>query len=312
MTISQLEYIIAVDTHGSFSKAAEKCFVTQPTLSMQIQKLEEELGVTIFDRSKKPVQATPIGEKIIRQTRLNLQGLQQITEIVREEADKISGNLRIGIIPTLAPYLLPLFVMSFLRKHPLVSLSIEEFISEQIIQRLKQNLLDVGLLVTPLEDKSISEIPLFYETFVAYISTNHPLIHNELIDLKSLNIDDMLLLSEGHCFRNQVVNICPENSSSEPVNQLRFESGSLETLKRIIEQNYGYTLLPELAVSNLPEENKKYIKELTHPKPVREVSLVIHRDILKRNLINVLKDHILEKIPEQLQDKNRGRIINWI
>lgn len=311
MTIVQLEYIIAVDTHGSFSKAAERCNVTQPTLSMQIRKLEEELGITIFDRSKKPIKATPIGEEIIRQAQSNLQGMRRIKEIIQEQANEIKGQLRIGIIPTLAPYLLPLFVKDFLEKYPFVNLSIEELVSEQIIQKLKQDLLDVGILVTPLEDKSIVEIPLFYETFVAYMSTTHPLIHHDFVELKDLNIDEMLLLSEGHCFRNQVVNICPKDRSPESTNQLHFESGSLETLKRIIENDFGYTLLPELAVLNLPEEKQQYLRELTFPKPVREVSLAIHRGILKRNLIEVLKDQILEKVPEHLKDRNRGRIISW-
>ncbi len=311
MTIVQLEYIVAVDTHGSFSKAAEECCVTQPTLSMQIQKLEEELGITIFDRSKKPIKATPIGEEIIRQAQSNLQGMRRIKEIIQEQAREIKGQLRIGIIPTLAPYLLPLFVTDFLKKYPLVNLSIVELMSEQIVQKLKQNLLDVGILVTPLENPSIVEIPLFYETFVAYMSTTHPLIHQDFVELKDLNIDEMLLLSEGHCFRNQVVNICPKDRSPESANQLHFESGSLETLKRIIENDFGYTLLPELAVLNLPEEKQQYLRELTPPKPVREVSLAIHRGILKRNLIEALKDQILEKIPEQLKDRNRGKIISW-
>jgi LysR family hydrogen peroxide-inducible transcriptional activator len=312
MTILQLKYIVAVDTHRSFSKAAKISYVTQPTLSMQIQKLEEELGVLIFDRSKKPVQPTPIGEQIIHQARVNLQGMKRIEEIVQEDRDVISGKLHIGIIPTLAPYLLPLFVTSFLSKYPTVSLSIEEFISVQIIQKLKQNLLDVGILVTPLQDKDISEIPIFYETFVVYISTNHPLINNDLINIKNLNVGEMLLLSEGHCFRNQVVNICPDNKSQRQEGRLRFESGSLETLKKIIEQNYGYTLLPELATLDISQDRRKHIRELTPPKPVREVSLVIHRNISKKKLIMVLKDHILENLPKNMKDRNRGMIIDWL
>jgi LysR family hydrogen peroxide-inducible transcriptional activator len=312
MTIVQLEYIVAVNNYGSFSKAAVKCFVTQPTLSMQIQKLEEELGVLIFDRSKKPIKATLIGEEIIRQAQSNLHGIQRIKEIIQEQRDELQGQLRIGIIPTLSPYLLPMFVKDFLRDYPLVNLTVEELISEQIIQKLKEDLLDVGILVTPLEDKSIIEMPLFYEAFVAYFSTNHPLMQHEFIKANELNIDEMLLLSEGHCFRNQVINICPESRQSQSSNQLKFKSGSLETLKRIIEQDYGYTLLPELAIMNLPENNKQCVKEISYPKPVREVSLVIHRGILKQKLINTLKEHILNSIPLYLKDKNRGQIISWI
>jgi len=311
MTIQQLEYIIAVANEGSFSRAATKCFVTQPTLSMQIHKLEIELGVIIFDRSKNPIKMTPIGEAIIEQARVNLQGMERIKEIIREQSDEIKGHLRLGIIPTLAPYLLPLFLTSFIAKYPQISLSIEEFISEQLILRLKQDMLDAAILVTPVDDTAITEIPLFYESFVAYVSTNHPLIHSDMIELDNLNINEMLLLSEGHCFREQVVNICPERIDREWSAQLRFESGSLETLKRIVERNYGYTLVPELAVLNISERNKQYVKPLREPRPVREVSLVMHRTILKRNLITVLQDEILMSIPEEMKAVNRGEIVPW-
>ena len=183
MTITQLEYIVAVYQEKNFSKAAEKCFVTQPTLSMQINKLEEELGVKIFDRDKKPVKATPIGKKIIHQAKTNIRGMNQIHDIINQSKNEISGELHLGIIPTLAPYLLPLFITKFLRKYPAVNLKIEELVSEQIISGLKQDFLDAGILVTPVDDISIAETPLFYETFVAYISGNHPLIHNDFIEL---------------------------------------------------------------------------------------------------------------------------------
>ena len=312
MTLIQLEYVIAVNDYGSFSLAAEKCFVTQPTLSMQIQKLEDELGVILFDRTKKPIKTTPVGEAIIDQARQNLIGMERIKDIISEQNKEIKGLLRIGIIPTLAPYLLPLWITSFLTKYPHVSLAIEEFISEQIIAKLKQNLLDVGILVTPLEAASIKEIPLFYENFYAYISTKHILAKNHVIDLNNLNINDMLLLSEGHCFRNQVVNICPETQQANRQGQLHFQSGSLETLKRIVEQDYGYTLLPELALCNISQKNKKYIRELRDPKPVREVSLVLHRGILKQNLINALREHILASLPANLIKNNRGTVVHWV
>jgi LysR family hydrogen peroxide-inducible transcriptional activator len=279
---------------------------------MQIGKLEKELGIIIFDWTKKPVKATPIGLQVIAQARLTLRGFDRIRQIIMEEDNEVKGQLRIGIIPTLAPYLLPLFITSFLGKYPLVSLSIQEFISDQIILRLKQNWLDVGILVTPLEDQAITEIPLFYERFYAYISTGSPLTGKDIIELDSLDLNDMLLLSEGHCFRNQVVNICPDTKKSGWKNQLRFESGSLETLKRIVEQNFGYTLLPELALINVDDEHKKHIRELRDPKPVREVSLVTHRNILKPGLISALKDHILSSIPDSLKKSVGGTIINWV
>jgi len=312
MTLTQLDYVIAVFENGSFSKAALQCFITQPTLSMQIHKLEEELGVIIFDRSKKPVKATPIGEEIINQARYNVQGIKRIKEMVREYTEEISGHVRVGIIPTLAPYLLPLFVSSFIKKYPRVSLSIEELISEHIMDGLKYSKLDLGLLATPLNDPSLSEMPLFYESFMAYISTTHPLIHNETIDLERLNINEMLLISEGHCFRNQVVNICPDRQDKKNSVQLRFESGSLETLKRIVEKNFGYTLLPQLAALNISNENRSLIKELSDPKPRREVSLVVHRTIYKRSLINAFKESILQNLPAHIKANKKENVIQWL
>ena len=309
MTLTQLKYLLAVYDFGSFSSAAQNCFITQPTLSMQIQKLEEELGVIIFDRTKKPLKATAIGEEIIQQARQNVQGIERIKE--REQTEEINGQLRIGIIPTVAPYLLPLFVTSFLEKYPNVSLVIEEFISDQIVRGLKQYKLDAGILVTPLNDNSINEIPLYYEKFVAYISTNHPLIHHDTIDLDKLNIDEILLLNEGHCFREQVVNICPDSQQQNWKGQLRFESGSLETLKKIVENNFGYTLLPELAVLNADEKHKKFIKALNDPKPVREVSLITHHTVLKRNLIKVFRECVVENLPQKVIKNKKDNLINW-
>lgn len=312
MTIQQLEYIVAVETYGSFSAAAQHCFVTQPTLSIQIQKLEEELGVIIFDRTKKPIQVTQVGRDIIDQARRNIDGMARIHELVAEAKNEVKGELRIGVIPTISPYLLPLFITDFLRQYPALNLSIEELTSQRIIDKLKQNLLDVGLLVTPLDDHSLVEIPLFYETFVAYISTNHPLLHRELVGVADLNLEDMFLLSEGHCFRNQVVNICPDVARSQQINHFRFESGSLETLKRIVEQHYGYTLLPELALIDLPADKWRFVRHLTPPRPIREVSLVVHRTILKQSLINKLKQAIVTTVPDELQSRERGRVVNWI
>ncbi len=311
MTILQLKYIIAVDTYRNFALAAKKCFITQPTLSMQIQKLEEELDVTIFDRSRKPVLPTPIGEKIINQARVNVRGLNKITEIIQDQKNQISGELKIGIIPTLAPYLLPLFVTKFLDKYPGIHILIEELLTGQILEKISQDRLDFGILVTPTKDKRVIEIPLFYESFVAYISTNHPLSEQSILDLHDLNLDEMLLLSEGHCFRNQVVNICPKHKGSCQKNQLQFESGSLETLKRIVENRYGYTLIPELAALNLGKKQKNFIRTFYDPQPVREVSLVIHRSYLKQKLIALFKQELLANIPESLRKNSRKNLIEW-
>ncbi|MEM8907427.1 MAG: LysR substrate-binding domain-containing protein [Bacteroidota bacterium] len=311
MTITQLEYLVAVDMHKSFAKAAKRCFVTQPTLSMQIKKVEEELNVLIFDRSKKPVLTTEIGQQIIEQARITIQEAKRINEIVQSQKDDVKGELRIGIIPTLSPYLLPLFVTQFIQKYPEVSLVIQELLSQEIVDKMNNDLLDVGILVTPLNEKSIVEIPLFYESFVVYISTNHPLSAQNKIDFKDLDINEMWLLKEGHCFRSQAVNICGEDQGLNSSNHLRFESGSLETLRRIVEKQFGYTLLPELATMDLGQDRLQYVKTFSKPRPVREVSLVIHRKFMKRRLIELLKTEILDNIPEAIKANKKERIINW-
>lgn len=310
MTIVQLEYVVAVDICKSFAKAAKTCYVTQPTLSMQIKKLEEELGVLLFDRSKKPVMTTDIGRKIIDQAKLSLLEFRKIKDLIQEETDEVKGTLRLGIIPTLSPYLLPLFITDFIKKYPQVNLIIEELMSEQIVVKLDNDALDLGILVTPLKEKNLVETPLFYESFVVYMSTSHPLTKEQEISFDDLDINDMWLLKEGHCFRNQAINICADQLLKESKNQLKFESGSLETLKRIVESQYGYTLLPELAVP-MDELKKKYIKKFKNPEPVREVSIVVHRSFLKKRLITLLKEEILSHLPMHLQIKGERKLVEW-
>ena len=309
MTITQLEYLIAVDTYKNFAKAAKRCFVTQPTLSMQIKKIEEELEVLVFDRSKKPVLTTEIGKQVIDQARITVQEASRIKEIIQGQKDEIKGELRIGIIPTLSPYLLPLFVTEFIQRYPDVSLVFEELMSKDIISKLSTDQLDVGILVTPLNMKSMIEIPMFYETFFLYMSTSHPLSQKDKINYSELDISDMWLLKEGHCFRTQALNICGEHSGKR--SQLNFESGSLETLRRIVEKQYGYTLLPELARRDLDEKRQKFVRYFNNPQPVREVSLVIHRSFMKRRLIELLKNEITKSVPDILLDKRKGKVIEW-
>ncbi len=311
MTITQLRYLVAVDTYKSFAEAAKQCFVTQPTLSMQIKKIEEEFGVLIFDRSKKPVLTTDIGMQIIEQARVTIQEANRIKELIGNQKDEIRGTLRIGIIPTLSPYLLPLFITNFINKYPDVNIEIQELLSEQIVSKLNNDLLDVGILVTPLRKKSIIEIPLFYESFVVYMSTSHPFTNRDHIAITELDISEMWLLKEGHCFRSQSMNICGE-TDYQSNNQLKFESGSLETLRRIVETQYGFTLLPELAIKTLDESRiHKYVRNFKDPKPIREVSLIIHRSFMKRKLIELLKAEILAIVPFELKNKERGTLINW-
>lgn len=315
MTLLQLTYIVAVEKYRSFSKAAKDRFVTQPTLSMQIQKLEEELGVTIFDRGKKPVAPTDIGRTIIEQAQAILRESNKIIQSVESETTEVAGIFRIGIIPTLAPYLLNLFLQDFITKHPRVELVIEELQTREITERLNRNDLDAGLLATPLHHKNLAEKPLFYEPFVAYVSEEHRLSTKKKIHINDLQNGDMWLLTDGHCFRSQALALCKQKKNITPKHKgaLRFESGNLDTLRKLVEQNYGMTLLPYLAVSELSDEKKKlYMRPFAPPAPKREISLVYNRSYPKKKIIEVLEHAIRFSVPEEILEKDKSLIVSSI
>ncbi len=311
MTIVQLEYLLAVDTHRHFATAAEHCFVTQPTLSMQLQKLEEELGVQLFDRSRVPVRPTEIGKEIIAQARIVVSESKKIKELVQNQKQELSGELRIGVIPTLAPYLMPLFITGFLERHPNVKVIVQELLTDEIVEKLNHELLDVGLLVTPLEYKTIKELPLFYEAFMVYVNPRHPLAKQKEINPAELQMDDLWVLNEGHCFRSQVLNICNRGGKMGGSENQNFDyrSGSLETLKRIVETQHGLTLLPELSVLEMPEEKKKLVRPFSEPQPLREVSLVVHKSFLKKKLIEALQKEIIASVPASIANREGKQVI---
>ena len=309
MSLIQYQYIVAVDQYRHFATAADKCFVTQPTLSMQIQKLEQQLGVILFDRSKHPVVPTDVGRKIIDQARIILHENQKIQALINEEKQVTAGILRIGIIPTLSPYLLPLFVTSFMNKYPDVELVVQELITERIIKQLQDDQLDVGLIVTPSGEKSLVEKVLFQEEFIAYVSENHSLNEKSSLDPAEIDVADVWVLNEGHCFGNQVLNIChPLGGTKE---QFRFESGSLEALKKLVDKHGGITLLPELATLDMSNVEKNKLHYFKDPRPVREVSLVFHRSFVKSKLTALLYDEILKAIPDDSRVEKNGKIIRW-
>ncbi|QDK78766.1 LysR family transcriptional regulator [Spirosoma sp. KCTC 42546] len=310
MTLSQLDYIVAVDTYRHFATAAEACHVTQPTLSMQIQKLEDELGILVFDRSKQPVVPTETGQAILAQARDVLRAAQRIPELVSESKDDFRGDFRIGIIPTLAPYLLPYFIGEFIAKYPAVSVQIQELVTEQVVERLRNGLIDVGLVVTPLAENGITEIPLFQEPFVVYAAESNPLLANSTIAPADLDTDGLWLLTEGHCFRNQVMNLCGADRQANGTTALRYETGSLETLIKLIDKQGGFTLLPYLATLDMDTIRQARLRPFDQPQPVREVSLVMHRSFLKRKLINTFRDEILAHLPDELATKGKkGKLV---
>jgi len=310
MNIQQLEYIIAVDNSRHFVKAAEKCFVTQATLSMMIKKLEEELNAKIFDRSRQPVVPTEIGKKIIKQAKVILQESRRLTEIVEEEQGELTGELRIGIIPTLAPYLLPLFMKSFLQKYPSVRLKISELTTDDIIHKLEEHDLDAGLLSTPLNQSSLIEQPLFYEEFVVYASAKDKLLSKKYVLAKDIDINRLCLLEEGHCLRSQVFNLCELKNKAKQVSQFDFATGSIEMLKRIVETNQGITILPFLSLKDMTEKQKENIRQFRNPAPAREIGLVTYRYFVKEQLIKGLKEEILKNIPPGMKTSSRKELVN--
>jgi LysR family transcriptional regulator, hydrogen peroxide-inducible genes activator len=309
MNLNQLEYIIAVDTYRHFVKAAEKCYITQATLSMMIKKLEEELDLVIFDRSKKPVVPTQLGKKIIAQAKIIVQESQKLKEIVSAEHDSLSGELHIGIIPTLAPYLLPLFLNSFLKKHPLIKLNISELSTDEIIHKLKQNDLDAGILATPLNDSSLKEELLFYEEFIVYASSKEKLLKKKYLLAQDIDVNRLWLLQEGHCLRSQIINLCELKKKDDATQQFNFASGSIETLKRIVETNEGITILPKLALRDMNAKQKNNIRHFKTPAPVREIGLVTYRYFVKEKLIEAIKKEILLSIPDEMQSILKKEII---
>ncbi|MFD2937045.1 hydrogen peroxide-inducible genes activator [Spirosoma flavum] len=311
MTLSQLDYIVAVDTYRHFATAAEACHVTQPTLSMQIQKLEDELGILVFDRSKQPVVPTETGQTILTQARDVLRAARRIPEIVNESKEDFRGDFRIGIIPTLAPYLLPRFIGEFVGKYPSVSVHIQELVTEQIVEKLRNGLIDVGLVVTPLAESGITEMPLFQEPFVAYAADSNPLLSKTTVSTTDLLSDGLWLLTEGHCFRTQVMNLCGADRHANGKTTLRYETGSLETLIKLIDKQEGFTLLPYLATLDMDATRRSRLRPFDAPSPVREVSLVMHRSFLKRQLINAFKQEILANLPAELTGTAKsGKVMN--
>lgn len=291
MTITQLTYVLAIAEHKNFTKAAEKCFVTQPTLSTQIQKLEDELDVLIFDRSKKPIELTEVGEKIVNQARNIVNESDRIQDIVDQEKGYIGGEFRIGIIPTVMPTLLPMFLKTFIKKYPKVKLKIEELTTEEIILRIKDGHLDAAIAATPLESENIKERVLYYEPFVAYIPEHHRLYEKKKIEISDLEIDDMLLLEDGHCFRDGIINLCKAFKNQTDDN-FQLESGSIETLIKLSNEGLGMTLLPYLHTLELNENLKPNLHHFVDPSPAREVSIIYHKSKLKMQIIDALHEVI--------------------
>ncbi|MGB0895784.1 MAG: LysR substrate-binding domain-containing protein [Flavobacteriaceae bacterium] len=290
MTITQLNYILSVAEYQNFTKAAEHSYVTQPTLSMQIQKLEDELGVKIFDRSKKPIELTSVGQKIVEQAKNIVNESNRISDIIDQEKGFIGGEYKVGIIPTIMPTLLPMFLKTFIKKYPKVELKIKELTTEEIIKQLKEGHIDAALAATPLDDDNLIESPLYYEPFVAYIPNNHRLADKKTIAVTDLDLEDILLLEDGHCFRDGIINLC-NASRANTSKKFKLESGSFETLIKLADENLGMTLLPYLHSKQIQCDDEP-LRHFNDPKPAREVSLLYTKSKLKIQITMALKETI--------------------
>ncbi len=309
MNLQQLEYIVAVDKHRHFQRAADECCVTQATLSMMIKKLEEELEVIIFDRSKQPVVPTETGKEIITQAKVILKETSYLKQLANDTKAEVKGQIRIGIIPTLAPYLLPLFLYNLLKNNPNLKVKVSELNTDQIVEQLEKDHLDVGILATPINIEGLKEYPLFYEKLVVFVSDKETTLKKKFILPEEIDVNRLWLLEEGHCLRSQMMNLCELRKKNTDFGNLEYEAGSIESLLKIVEMNNGITVVPELAVINFSEKQKKQIREFKAPVPVREISLVTYRHFVKTKLLEVLADEIKAGVETFIPQQNGKQFV---
>jgi len=301
MTIVQLNYTLAVAKYGNFTLAAEKSNVTQPTLSMQVQKLEDELGVSIFNRNTKPIKVTVLGEKIISQAKKIVEESQKMKSLIDQNRGIVEGDFRLGIIPTVMPTLLPLFLNTFLKKFPKVSLKIDELNIQNSIDQIIDERLDAFIGATPLNNSKLIENPIYYEPFVGYIPQNHPLHSMEKLEINDLESGKILIIKDGHCFRNQIFNLCNTNLDDS---FFKIKSGSFETMINLADQGLGMTILPYMHSQSIPNNKKLNLINFNDPVPAREISLIYSKSQLKLPIIYALNKVIDEIIRGTIQSEN--------
>ena len=292
MTVIQLEYLIAVANYGSFSVAAEHCFVTQPSLSMQIKALEEELDVVLLDRTKKPIIPTAVGEIVIEQAREALRAYNYIRESVAEHRGETEGKMRLGVIPTIAPYLLHKFIPTFVKEYPKVELEISEMVTADIIEALKHDRIDAALVASGTCGEGITEHDLFSDHFYAYVSPSHPLFERSNIRIEDIDFKELILLSRGNCMRDQILELC-QAARNIPA-RFYFESGSLDTLMRMVDCTSCMTIIPEMALEFIPLSRRNRVKSIAKGATSRRVALAVSRTYVKQSIVEALKQTILK------------------
>ncbi|WP_455609049.1 hydrogen peroxide-inducible genes activator [Bacteroides rodentium] len=299
MTLQQLEYILAVNQFRHFARAAEYCRVTHPTLSAMIQKLEEELDTRIFDRSQQPVCPTPVGIHIIEQAQNILVQANRIKNIIEEEKHSLTGTFKLGILPTVAPYLLPRFFPQLMKKYPDLDIRVVEMKTNDIKKALQTGEIDAGIVASLAGMEELQQTPLFYEQFFAYVSREDALFNNEVIRTSDLNGEQLWLLDEGHCFRDQLVRFCQMKSAR--ASQLAYHLGSMETFMRMVESGKGVTFIPELAVLQLGEAQKELVRPFAIPCPTRQIVMLTNKNFIRHTLLNALTKEIQNAVPGEMQ-----------
>ncbi len=311
MTLTQLEYVVAVAETRHFARASRKCFVSQPTLSVQVQKLEQQLGVMIFDRSRHPIVPTTVGEKIISQARKVIQEHKQIKEIVSAAKGVVEGHYRLGVIPTVASNLIPLFFEPFQKRYPKVSLVLEELITEKIIQALVDDEIDGAIAATPLHQRDLDELPLYYEDFYVYASRNFGKKPGEKVSQSDIDAKELLLMKDGHCFRHQALKLC--HRVQDPSQGVKYESGNFQTLIKLVDSGCGMTLIPELTALSLDKTKfKSCVFQFKDPAPKREISLITKRRYAKASIARAISDTIRDSLPGDVKTKRnkKGLVIS--
>ena len=310
MTLLQLSYVLELSHYQSFSKTAQKLNISQPALSLQISKLEEELGINIFKRSPTQIVLTAEGEQFVEKTRELIQMAEKLKDLPFEMENKPEGNLKIGVIPTLAPYWFSLFVDQFSANYPNIKLTILELKTENIVSDLRNGMLDAGFISTPVEAKGLEFKPLFYEKFYLYVSENHELAKFETIDLNKVDLKEMWYLEEGNCFQNQVDSVCVYAKEPGEFQNIVYLSNSIESLCRVVENAGGITFIPEMATLSVSSDKEQMIKEIEGTPPVREISMVTTRISKKDRLLNILLTESLKVIPKRMQHKPLQKLTN--
>ena len=298
MTLQQLEYILAVNQFRHFAKAAEYCRVTQPTLSAMIQKLEEELDTRIFDRSQQPVCPTPVGILIIEQAQKILVQANRIKNIIEEEKHSLTGTFKLGILPTVAPYLLPRFFPQLMKKYPDLDIRVIEMKTNDIKKALQTGEIDAGIVASLAGMEELQQTPLFYEQFFVYVSRKDILFNSEVIRTSDLNGEQLWLLDEGHCFRNQLMRFCQMKSAR--ASQLAYHLGSMETFMRMVESGKGVTFIPELAVLQLGDIQKELVRPFAIPCPTRQIVMLTNKNFIRHTLLEALTKEIKSSIPKEM------------